>query len=154
MRRWPPVSLPSSPCFTPHMLAKSSENSIFAKGCIGDKPCLVNVDTRASVTVTSPYISTVLSEGNLSWLYILQTVSTEILPVSKEVLVELTLGHSALHSVHRRINPGAGHLASLRHDGRFEELRATAGPRRDVITASCSPNAIIPRQWRGDSRFM
>jgi hypothetical protein len=47
--------------------------------------------TEASITVTRPDITTGLPTRKSSWLYVLQMLLVENLPILKEVLIELTL---------------------------------------------------------------
>jgi hypothetical protein len=145
--RWPPAPLPSSLRFTLYMLARRSDDGISPRA--GSGQAISCGHRRRGISD----ITAVLPEGNLSRPYILQTVSMEI-PVSKEALMEMTLGRSALHKGHRRTNPGAGCPASLRNGSWFEGPHATAGLRKGVVTASPSPNVIIPSQRWGDTGFM
>lgn len=55
--------------FTLDMLAERGDNSLNTEGWIGGIPCLVTIDTRASVTTARPDITSGLTER--SWLYIL-----------------------------------------------------------------------------------
>jgi hypothetical protein len=79
------------------MLAKRNDDSLYVKGRIGDRPCLMTIDTGASITIARPDITAGLPETKPSWLYVLQMVSGKTLPVLKEVLVELTLRQSTMH---------------------------------------------------------
>jgi hypothetical protein len=77
-----------------HALTVISENidpSLVTQGWIGDKPCLVTVDTGAYVTVARPDIVTGWPERQPNQSLRLQTASGEALPVLKEVYVPLTL---------------------------------------------------------------
>jgi hypothetical protein len=58
---------------------------------VGDKPCLVTVETGAYVTVARPDIAAGWPERQLNQRFKLKTVSGESLPVLKEVFLTLTL---------------------------------------------------------------
>jgi predicted aspartyl protease len=58
----------------------------------------VTIDTGASATVARPDIVAGLPERDLSWPYVLQTASGEMIPFVKEALVELTIGRRTLRS--------------------------------------------------------
>jgi hypothetical protein len=79
------------------MLAKMSNDSLNTEGQTGNKPCLVTIDTRASVTTARPNIAAGLPKRKLSIPYILTMASGEILPMLNEALVEMTLGQSSIH---------------------------------------------------------
>lgn len=64
-----------------------------ANGQTGDKSCLVTTDTGSSVTMARPDITAGLPKRHLIMLHILQIASGDILPILKEALVKLTLGH-------------------------------------------------------------
>jgi hypothetical protein len=74
------------------MSTKSSDSGLNAMGHIGDKLHLMSIDTGASVTITRPDISAGLPEKEIVWLYIMQMLSGETLPILKQVLMELSLG--------------------------------------------------------------
>jgi hypothetical protein len=65
-------------------------------GRIGDKPCLVSVDTGASTTVVRSDMAEGLPERHLPMRVYLQCISGQAIPVLKEALVKLTLGKSTL----------------------------------------------------------
>jgi hypothetical protein len=75
------------------MLEKHDDDSLNAKGRIGDKVhvCLVTIDTGAFVR---PDITAGLPERDLATLYILQIASREIFPILNEALVKLILGRA------------------------------------------------------------
>jgi predicted aspartyl protease len=60
-------------------------------GRIGDKPCLVIVDTGATSTIVRPDIAVGLPARNLARATSLQSISGQLTPVLKQVLVRLTL---------------------------------------------------------------
>jgi hypothetical protein len=68
-----------------------TDPSLFTQGWVGDKPCLVTVDTGAYVTVVRPDIAAGWPERQLR-RFKLQRVSGEKLPTLKEVFLTLTLG--------------------------------------------------------------
>jgi sulfur transfer complex TusBCD TusB component (DsrH family) len=72
---------------------KHGRDSQNAKGQTGDKLCLVTIDTGLSVTMARPDITAGLTKSDLIMPYILQIASGDILPILKEALVKLTLGH-------------------------------------------------------------
>jgi hypothetical protein len=55
---WGCWASPSSPCFTLNIKAKRNDGSLISEGQIRDKSCQVTLDTRASVTIFRPYITT------------------------------------------------------------------------------------------------
>lgn len=67
-------------------------NSLQAKEWIGDRSCLVTVDTGASVTIVRPVITAGLPKRVPSTKCALQTASGQTLSISKEALVTLSLG--------------------------------------------------------------
>lgn len=77
-------------------LSKQSNDSLITESRIQVKPCHEIIGTGASLTIARPYIISQQPERKPSRPYILQMVSGETIPVLKEVLVELTLGQSAL----------------------------------------------------------
>jgi predicted aspartyl protease len=60
------------------------------------KPCLVTIDTGASVTIARPDMVAGELHRRPSRAYVLQTASGETNPVLKEALVELIMGRRAL----------------------------------------------------------
>jgi hypothetical protein len=70
--------------------------SLVTQGCVGDKPCLVTVDTGAYVTVARPDIAAGRPERQPDQRFSLQTASGEALPILKEVFLTLTLGRRPL----------------------------------------------------------
>jgi hypothetical protein len=77
-------------------ITRKHDTSLFTQGWVGDKPCRVTVDTGAYVTVARPDIAAGWSEREPNPGFMLQTVSGESLPILKEVLLTLTLGHGPL----------------------------------------------------------
>jgi hypothetical protein len=69
---------------------------LFTQGWVGDKPCVVAVDTGAYVTVVRPDIADGWPERQLRQRFKLQTVSGEKLPILKEVFLSVTLGRRPL----------------------------------------------------------
>ena len=67
-----------------------------AEGCIQGNTCWVTIDTGASVTIARRDIFAGQPERKPSRTYAFQTASGEIVPVLKEVLVELNLERQAL----------------------------------------------------------
>jgi hypothetical protein len=86
----------SSPHCTIKVLAKRNNSSLNAKGQTENRPYPVTNDTEASMTFARPNITPGQPKMQSSQPYILQTVSGEILPALKEVMVELTLGQCML----------------------------------------------------------
>jgi hypothetical protein len=65
-------------------------SSLFTQGWIGDKPCLVTIDTKAYVTVSRPDIAAECPERQANQRYILQTY-IEALRILKKNFLTLTL---------------------------------------------------------------
>jgi hypothetical protein len=84
-----------APHLTFNALAEEDDDSLNAQGWTGDKPCLLTIDTGASVTTVRPNTAAGLPKRKPSH-YILQMASWETLPILKEALVELTLGQSPI----------------------------------------------------------
>jgi hypothetical protein len=78
------------------VIKEYTDPSIFTQGWVGDKPCLVTVDTGAYVTVVRPDIAAGWPERQLSQRFKPQTVSGERLPILKEAFLTLTLGRRPL----------------------------------------------------------
>jgi hypothetical protein len=81
----------------PHHLnaPKTSETvceNLKVDGWIGEKQCLVTVDTGAASTMVRPELAEGLPEREMSVVTHLQSVSGHRIPVLKEVLVTLNLG--------------------------------------------------------------
>jgi hypothetical protein len=83
--------LHSRPHLTFNIIAKRSNNMLFAQSSIGDKPWLLTINTGVSVMIARPDIMVGLPQIDLSMLYVLQMASGEILLILKEALVKLTL---------------------------------------------------------------
>jgi hypothetical protein len=139
---------------TPLFHTQWSNNSLNAAGWTGDKPCLMTINTRASVTITRPDITAGLPKRKPSRPYVMQMVS-------KRTMVELTRGQSTLQIwvfVTRitQIHPGAGHPMSLQHNSQWEAQCAATEPRRDAMV-SWSQTTMIPPyagQWQDDTNSM
>jgi hypothetical protein len=67
-----------------------------AKGRIGDKSCIVTVDTGAAMTVARPDIADGLPEREPLMECYVRTASGHTLPIMKEVLVKLIMGRRPL----------------------------------------------------------
>jgi hypothetical protein len=78
------------------VITEKADPSLVTQGWVGDKPCLVTVDTGAFVTVVRPDIATGWPERQPNQHFKLQTVSGEALPILKEVFLTLTLGRRPL----------------------------------------------------------
>jgi hypothetical protein len=78
------------------VITENADPSLVTQGWVGDKPCLVTVDTGAYVTVARPDIANGWPERQQNQLFTLQTVSGEKLPILKEVFLTLTLGRRPL----------------------------------------------------------
>jgi hypothetical protein len=78
------------------VIKEYTDPSLFTQDWVGDKPCLVTVDTGAYVTVVRPDIAAGWPERQLSQRFKLQIASGEMLPISKEVFLTLTLGRRPL----------------------------------------------------------
>jgi hypothetical protein len=74
------------------MRAKRDDSNQIAQGWIGDRPCLVIINTGVPMPTTRPDITAGWPKRNQSQCYVLQIASGETLPILKEALVELTLG--------------------------------------------------------------
>jgi hypothetical protein len=82
-----------------HVLTVITENedpSLVTQGWVGDKLCLMTVDTGAYVTVAWPDIAAGWPEGQPNQRLTLQTVSGESLPILKVVFLTVTLGQRPL----------------------------------------------------------
>jgi predicted aspartyl protease len=78
------------------MSARKGNDSLNMEGQIGDKSCLMTIDTGASVTIVRLDITAGLPVRELTRPYVLQMLSGKTLLILKEALVELTLGHCPL----------------------------------------------------------
>jgi hypothetical protein len=74
------------------MSAKKDDYSLNAEGQIGDKSCLIAIDTGASVTIAMPDFSAELPKRELIRPYVLHMAAGDTIPVMKEALVELAVG--------------------------------------------------------------
>jgi hypothetical protein len=72
--------------------------SLVTHGWVGDKLCLVTMDTGAYVTVARPDIAPGWPERQPNQCFTLQTVSGEALPISKEVFLTLILVRHLLNN--------------------------------------------------------
>jgi hypothetical protein len=68
-----------------------SNDSLNAKGWIGNKSCLVTINTRTSMIIAQPNITIGLPDRQQTWPYVLQMASGETLLVFIETLLELAL---------------------------------------------------------------
>jgi predicted aspartyl protease len=75
---------------------KVTHSNLKAMGWIGDKPCIMTVDTGASVTIARPDIVAGLPEREAPKNATLRTISGQPVPILKEALVKLTLGKQLL----------------------------------------------------------
>jgi hypothetical protein len=66
------------PCYTLSVSEKYGHESLYAEGPIGDKPCLVTINTGASVTITKLDITAGLPERDLPTWCALQVKPWEI----------------------------------------------------------------------------
>jgi hypothetical protein len=73
------------------VIRENTDRSLVIQGWIGDKPCLVAVDTRAYLCVSRPDIADGWPERQPNQRLTLQTVSGEALPILKEVFLTLIL---------------------------------------------------------------
>jgi hypothetical protein len=131
-----------------------TDPSLFTKGWVGDKPCLVTVDTGAYVTVVRPDIAAGWPERQLRQSFKLQTVSGETLPILKEVFLTLTLGRCPLKiwvfvaNITNELNLGLDILCAydatvdlgrqtLRLAGEMISLWSPGAAKDQVMTAKC-----------------
>lgn len=77
-------------------LWKGIHTNLKVIGRIGNKPCIVTVDTGASVTIARPDIVAGLPERETTKKAYLRTISGQAFPILKEALVTLTLGKRQL----------------------------------------------------------
>jgi hypothetical protein len=77
-------------------ITTKADTGLVTQGWVGDKPCLVTVDTGAYVTVARPDIAAGWPEKQPNPGLALQTVSGEALPIMKKVSLTLTLGRRPL----------------------------------------------------------
>jgi hypothetical protein len=73
-------------------ITTEADTGLVTQGWVGDKPCLVTVDTGAYMTVARPDIAAGWPERQPKPGLVLQPVSGEVLPILKEVSLTLTLG--------------------------------------------------------------
>jgi hypothetical protein len=73
-----------------------ADTGLVTQGSVGDKPCLVTVDTGAYVIVARPDMAAGWPERQPNPNLALQMVSGEALPIMKEVFLTLTLGRRPL----------------------------------------------------------
>jgi hypothetical protein len=86
-------------CPLPHYTTtvyKGIRTNLQAIGRIGDKPCIVTVDTGASVSIARPDIVAGLPERDVPKKACVRSISGQTLPILKEALVKLTLGKRLL----------------------------------------------------------
>jgi hypothetical protein len=97
------------------VIMENTDLSLVTQGWVGEKPCLVTVDTGAYVTVVRPDIAAGWPERQPNQRFLLQTVSGEALPILKEVFLTLTLGRRRgfCRGYHQRVHLGTGHTARL-----------------------------------------
>jgi hypothetical protein len=113
-------------------------------GWIRDKSCHVTIDTGASLTIAGLDIVAGQPERNPIQPYVLQMASGKIIPVLKEPLVELTLGHSALQiwmfvaEITKEFILGQNVIRAS------DAPRVATGPRSGVALESRSTTTIIP----------
>jgi hypothetical protein len=74
-----------------------SNDSLNTEVQTGNKPCLITIDTRASMTTARPNSAAGLPKRKLSIPYILTMASGKIFPMLKEALVDMTLGQNPIH---------------------------------------------------------
>jgi hypothetical protein len=80
--------LHSAPYQTFNTVAESSNDSLLNQGWVGDEPCLITMDTGASVTTISSDVAAEAPKRKRRRHYFLQAVFKEALPILKEVLME------------------------------------------------------------------
>jgi hypothetical protein len=86
-------------CPPPHYttsVCKTVCSNLRANGRIGDKPCIVTVDTGASVSITRPDMAAGLPERDVTRKTYVRSISGQTLPIFKEALVKLTMGKCLL----------------------------------------------------------
>jgi hypothetical protein len=81
---------------TLNLTTKRTENNLLTQDWIGNKSCLVTIDTEACVTVPRPDIVAVCPEREPSQHYRLTTASGKSLHILKEALVEMTRGRKSM----------------------------------------------------------
>jgi hypothetical protein len=77
-------------------ITTKTDTGLVTQGWVGDKLCLVTVDTGAYVTVARSDIAAGWPEKQPNLGLVLQTVSGKALPIMKEVSLTLTLGQRPL----------------------------------------------------------
>jgi hypothetical protein len=75
---------------------EDADCSLVTQGWVGDKLCLVTVDTGAYITVVRPDIAARWPERQPNQRFMLQTVSGEALSILKEIFQTLTMGRRPL----------------------------------------------------------
>jgi hypothetical protein len=78
------VYIKSLPHHALTVITERTNPSLVTQGWVGNKPCLVTVDTGAYVTVARPDIAAVWAERQPNQRYTLQMVSGEALAIFKE----------------------------------------------------------------------
>jgi hypothetical protein len=81
---------------TPTLLTERAEPSLVIKGWVGDKPCLVTIDTGAYATAARPDTAVGWPEKQPDQRHTLHTLSGEPIPILKEVFLTLDLVHRPL----------------------------------------------------------
>jgi hypothetical protein len=79
------------------VITENADPSLFTQGLVGDKPCVVTVDTGPNVTVARPDIAAGWPERQPNQRFRLQTASGEAFPILKEVFLTLILGRRPLN---------------------------------------------------------
>jgi hypothetical protein len=69
-----------------------ADPSLVTQGWVGDKPCLLTIDSGVYMTVPRPDITAGWPKIQPNQSYMIQTVSGEGLPILEEVSLTLTLG--------------------------------------------------------------
>jgi hypothetical protein len=82
---------PPPPRYTTSVSTREKESTLVIQGWIGHVPSLVSVDIGAPMTLASPHVTAGLPERN-SRIGSLTTASGEIITITKEAYVNLTLG--------------------------------------------------------------
>jgi hypothetical protein len=83
----------------PHYTTAAYETvrtNLRVNGRIGDKPCIVTIDTGAAVSIARPDMAAGLPEREVTRKTYVRSVSGQIVPILKEALLKLILGKCLL----------------------------------------------------------
>jgi hypothetical protein len=74
------------------MLTERKDSGLNTKGQIGDKSCIMTIDTGVFMMISRPNITEATPKKELPQLFDLQMPSGQTFSLMKDMLIELTLG--------------------------------------------------------------